>query len=219
MADIKEQILETSSRLFMKYGLRSVTIDDICNELHISKKTFYNYFRQKEELIESIMQSYCEQHKNEHKKNHSFSDDPSLNAIDIVVKASQFWIDKENKESMTFFYDLMKYYPEINSKMYAKMDEDALQAIKKWLQNGIDEGIIRTDTDIDLLSNYLNNHFRKGLPDLLNKPGIDIVKTFQFLLDCCIRIIVNENGYRYYQEKYMNNYPPLKTTRKRRTQK
>ncbi|MDP4204269.1 MAG: TetR/AcrR family transcriptional regulator [Bacteroidota bacterium] len=219
MADIKEQILETSTRLFMKYGLRSVTIDDICNELRISKKTFYNYFRQKEELIESIMESYCEQHKNEHQKNHSFTDDPSLNAIDIVVKASQFWIDQENKESMTFFYDLMKYYPEINSKMYAKMDEDALLSIKKWLQNGINEGIIRTDTDIDLLSIYLNNHFRKGLPDLLNKPGIDIVKTFQFLLDCCIRIIVNENGYQYYQEKYKNNYPPLKTTKTRRTQK
>lgn len=52
--ETRKRIIKVASELFLKYGLRSVTIDDICNELRISKKTFYVHFKQKEELIESL---------------------------------------------------------------------------------------------------------------------------------------------------------------------
>ncbi len=61
--DVRDKILKTASDLFLKYGLRSVSIDDICNELHISKKTFYAHFKQKEELVESLLaQMSCKHH-------------------------------------------------------------------------------------------------------------------------------------------------------------
>jgi len=53
--ETRKRIIKVASELFLKYGLRSVTIDDICNELRISKKTFYVHFKQKEELIESLL--------------------------------------------------------------------------------------------------------------------------------------------------------------------
>ena len=54
---VKNEILKTAGELFFKYGLRSVSIDDICNEMHISKKTFYVHFKQKDELVECLLTS------------------------------------------------------------------------------------------------------------------------------------------------------------------
>ena len=51
-----KNILKTGAKRFLKYGLRSVSIDDICADLRISKKTFYTYFSQKEALVEAVLQ-------------------------------------------------------------------------------------------------------------------------------------------------------------------
>ena len=90
-----------------------------------------------------------------------------------------------------------------------RMDEEALRQIKKWTQEGINEGLLRSDVDLDLLAHYINMQFRSGLADLIGKLDVDVTKTIDFLLDCCLRVLVNEKGYRYYQEKYKNKYPPL----------
>ena len=58
MIDTENKILKKSSDLFFKHGFRSVSIDDICSELRISKKTFYKYFSQKDLLIERILKDY-----------------------------------------------------------------------------------------------------------------------------------------------------------------
>ncbi len=56
--DIKEQITATAKELFLQYGIRSVSVDDICKELRMSKKTFYQYFGQKEELINHLLEKH-----------------------------------------------------------------------------------------------------------------------------------------------------------------
>ena len=53
--DLRAKILKTSGELFFKFGIRSVSIDDICNDLHISKKTFYTVFKQKDELVVELL--------------------------------------------------------------------------------------------------------------------------------------------------------------------
>ena len=53
--DLRAKILKTAGELFFKFGIRSVSIDDICNELHISKKTFYTVFKQKDELVVELL--------------------------------------------------------------------------------------------------------------------------------------------------------------------
>jgi len=55
MKNTEEVILQKSLDLFIEFGIRNVSIDTICNELRISKKTFYSYFKQKEELVDAIL--------------------------------------------------------------------------------------------------------------------------------------------------------------------
>ena len=57
MTELKEKIIRQAKQMFWDYGLKRVGIDDICNELHISKKTFYTVFKTKNELIEEILKS------------------------------------------------------------------------------------------------------------------------------------------------------------------
>ena len=51
----KEIIVQTAIRMFHQLGIRNVSIDDICSELRISKKTFYTHFQQKEELVDAVL--------------------------------------------------------------------------------------------------------------------------------------------------------------------
>ena len=54
--DLKDRILETAESLFDARGVRDVTIDDVCRQLSISKKTFYQFYAQKEDLVGAVVQ-------------------------------------------------------------------------------------------------------------------------------------------------------------------
>jgi AcrR family transcriptional regulator len=209
MDEIKDQIVQAASQMFLQYGLRSVTIDEVCNEVHISKKTFYHYFRQKEELIEMVLLNQCEIHNKKQNKKLSILDDPALNAIDKLVLAFKHWKQETATPSMTFLYDLMKYYPDIHSKMLERQEQVTREAIKKWIHQGIDEGLIRTDINADLLAMYVQLQFNKVFSELIGKSTIKVTSIIDFLLDTNIRVLVNETGYRYYQSKYKRKYPAL----------
>lgn len=212
MEDVKTQILTTASRLFLQYGLRSVTIDDVCNEVHISKKTFYNYFRQKEDLIDTVLFQLHDLANDKKNKKKSIFEDSSLNAIDKIVLAFKHWKqDSSIQHSMTLMYDLMKYYPKINAKIAERQEQKAKEGFKKWIQQGVEEGLIRSDVSIDLLTTYMYFQFSKALSELIGKLEVGLSSTMEFLLDSNIRVLVNEKGYRYYQEKYKNEYPQLNT--------
>ncbi len=213
MEDVKTQILTTASRLFLQYGLRSVTIDDVCNEVHISKKTFYNYFRQKEDLIDTVLFQLLDLANDKKNRKKSIFDDSSLNAIDKIVLAFKHWKqDSSMQHSMTLMYDLMKYYPKINTKISEHQECRAKEGFKKWIQQGVEEGFIRSDVSIDLLTTYMYFQFSKALSELIGKLEVGLSSTMEFLLDSNIRVLVSEKGYRYYQEKYKKDYPQLNAT-------
>ena len=92
----------------MKLGIRSVTMDDIANHLGISKKTLYNHFTDKSQLVREIIslriaqdQSVCS----------SFAEQ-SINAIDELMHISKFVIESLSSINTTVFHDLKKSHPD-----------------------------------------------------------------------------------------------------------
>src|ERR1700712_2218612 len=63
--EAKERILEKSQELFAKYGIRSVSMDDIAAQLGMSKKTLYQYYDDKDELVKSVFSQILEENKKE----------------------------------------------------------------------------------------------------------------------------------------------------------
>ena len=111
MADLlREDILKTSTRLFFKFGLRSVSIEDICNELRISKKNFYTCFSQQEALIEDILIDYDEAFaKRMELKIKSLNLPESTTVIDMVLFFSVFHLINRDARFENFFFDMQKY--------------------------------------------------------------------------------------------------------------
>ena len=104
MEIITENIIQVAARQFHQIGIRNVSIDNVCAELRMSKKTFYQYFVKKEDLIEAVIAYEQNQHIEKIQK--CIKD---KNAIEIFI----FMIKeiKKNTECapFLFWYDLKKY--------------------------------------------------------------------------------------------------------------
>lgn len=142
------RIKEKARSLFMQYGLRSVSMDDIANQLGISKKTIYQYFEDKDELVDAVMQdefthneSRCEADRKR-----------SLNAIDELFLAMEMVIEMFNQMNPALLFDMQKYYPNTFNKFLKHKNDYIYNIIRENLIRGIREGYFRPEIDIDLVS-------------------------------------------------------------------
>ena len=146
MAELtKETIMKTANGLFSKDGVREVSIDDICRKLCISKKTFYQYYAQKEDLVADVV-TY-----NVKKKSEEFERlVDGKNAVQVlkamfalVVKKKT--IDKDKRMAR----DIMKYYPETFIKHAGDRNKAMRRFFVDCFNEGMRQGLVRTDMDVD----------------------------------------------------------------------
>jgi len=113
MTELKEKIIRQAKQMFWDYGLKRVGIDDICNELHISKKTFYTVFKTKNELIEEILKSV----RIEKKQMEEIADNDNI--IEYLISKTNIFRSKTQRDDEKLFqihFDMKKYYPELFDK-------------------------------------------------------------------------------------------------------
>ena len=100
------KIVEKSMELFMQYGLRSISMDDVARTLGISKKTLYQYVDNKADLIQKGMIKHIEEEKMILTEIHHSAE----NAIDEMIKTSQYVSQTLQKVNPSVIHDLQKYY-------------------------------------------------------------------------------------------------------------
>ncbi len=134
--------------MFKSYGIKSVTMDDVARELGISKKTLYQYFKDKSELVGIILQREFEQKAKEFSK----AMDNKPNAIEEVFGYFKVQMELLVNHKPNFMYDLKKYYPihfeEFNKRKHSRM----LDSILKNLKRGKKEGLYRKDLNEELIT-------------------------------------------------------------------
>ncbi|WP_421921014.1 TetR/AcrR family transcriptional regulator [Marinifilum sp.] len=148
MKNQKTDIIEVCWELFFQFGIKSVTMDDIACKLGISKKTIYQHFNNKNDLVEQAL---------EWQINHpSFSfqsmEVSHLNAIDQYIAFYKFVISQIENSCDSMMYDLRKYYPRIWNKFHlttlAKFQKELFLNLKK----GTEEGLFRPEMNIEWIS-------------------------------------------------------------------
>ncbi len=131
--------------MFLKLGFKSVTMDDIANEIGISKKTIYKYFANKELLIEegtSIMHDKIELGINQIVlKNH--------NAIEENFEIRKMFADMFKIAETSPVFQLKKHYPEIHSKLMGRSIEICTKCFRANIEKGIESGLYRQNLDIE----------------------------------------------------------------------
>ena len=147
--DLKlNQILEHSARLFLKFGIKSLTMDDIANELKVSKKTLYLFVTDKQDLVLKVMDQYCTEDKTivaEIKAQAS-------NAIEECLMITKHVKQKFAAIHPSIHYDLQKYYPEAWTKMIEHQYHFVYKTVEENLDNGIKEGYYREDMNTEIIA-------------------------------------------------------------------
>jgi len=144
----RESIIQSSKDLFLKYGVKSVSMDDISRLLGISKKTIYNFVTNKKDLVTSVVQAFIDEEIDATQKILT----ESSNAVDEITSIASFVLKSLRSMKPTMAYDLQKYHPKAWNLVEEKHLEYIKEVIKKNIIRGIDEGLYREEVDPTLTS-------------------------------------------------------------------
>lgn len=189
--EVKDRIIEEAIRQFMKFGVRHVTMDDLANNLAISKRTVYEVFKDKNELITTCMQHLSWQQ--EARQNELL--DSTQNVIELMISTMQEGIKAFNSINPVFFYDLKKYYPMVWNQKHLEQREKSLNHIHTQLRKGINEGLFRKDFDIELVSKLFYEQMNLiGDDTIFPKEDYNYADLFKNLMINFIRGISTRKG-------------------------
>ena len=198
----QKDIIERAGLVFMKLGIRSVTMNEIAYELGISKKTLYNHFKDKDELIKTIIKAKLKADI-EVFQNASVK---SENAIDELLMHSKYVIETFKAVNPTVFHDLKKSYPESWKDIFDHKWDFVYHQFLKNIDRGIKEGFYRRDIHKEIYAKMYVSQIETIIEgDIFPWPEFkyDVVFMENFRLH--IRGLSNERGLKYFQEKILNS--------------
>ena len=204
MTDIKDNILKVAIERMQQVGIRSVSIDDICHDLGMSKKTFYVYFPSKDDLVQAIL------HKHEQKVANDLDNALSKRTItQVIVEWAKIAKSTTKKDLKTppMIYDLEKYYPQVFAVHKKVMRQTAEKILVHFLRKGVSEGIFRAEIDVNIVAMmFLDMQYR--LLDLMTSGQMtkeEVLRIGHQRMDILMRGILSESGLLRLREKVKNN--------------
>ncbi|MGM9697338.1 MAG: TetR/AcrR family transcriptional regulator [Prevotella sp.] len=147
---LKDKILSTANELFNKRGVKAVKMDDISNSLSISKRTLYEIYDNKEDLLfECVKNSFESSEKELHELVMNAD-----NVMDILIHIFRLKLQQLRKTHPSFYCELEKY-PKI-LEYFEQQNADRQQQQMDFIHRGIREGYFRSDVNYDLTLNLFD---------------------------------------------------------------
>jgi AcrR family transcriptional regulator len=198
MEDKKLHIIKNVGIMYMKYGIRAVTMDDVANEFGISKKTLYQYFSDKQELVSSVIDYYIENPEVD------FNDYNHLNAIETIftVRAHVARLLKFYNNSIE--YDLKKLYPALYKKVYNEKRKHVFQNTISNISKGKEEGLYRNEIDPELIAKLqVGRIFYTLNPDydIFKEDEVNSLQLFDDIMDYHMHAICTTKGIKIYTQQ------------------
>ena len=137
-----EELLENISGLFLKYGLRSTSMEDICSHLKISKKTLYQFFQNKEDVVEQVLM-YRRNNKRAQENYRVLMEEKSAIEFFLAIRDSLL----RNVNSLAFInqFDVKKYHPAVYQRMRERDAKTVTEMLNQLIDKGIADGTFRQD--------------------------------------------------------------------------
>lgn len=188
-----EKIIKTAGELFFRLGIRSVSIDDICRELGMSKKTFYVYFESKDELIEQMLQAninYIASKMEEMLQLHDFR-----KLVKLFLKRQQ---EEKNdvRRVPQLVHDLKKYYPRQFADFQIQCFETQKRYLIRYLEQGVEEGFVRANLNIELAAVLFAKIHSDAIRDfeIIEAHGHNMHQLGHTAMDVFVRGVLSEEG-------------------------
>ena len=146
--DVKDKIVKGAEELFMRYGVRSVSMDDIARQLGISKKTLYLHFADKEELISVVSHTHMNRDREEFEQVRK----DSKNSIEELARLSVCMRKNMEELNPSLLFDLQKFHPKAWSYWVDFKNKYIKETVIRNLKQGIEEGYYRPEINPEILA-------------------------------------------------------------------
>jgi TetR/AcrR family transcriptional regulator, cholesterol catabolism regulator len=193
----KERILKKADELFKRYGIRSVSMDDIAAQVGMSKKTLYQYYVDKEELVNAVFSTIMEHNKLCCSSCVQGAEN-ALHEVFLQFDQVQGMLAEMNPSVL---YDMEKYHAPTFAKFRAYQNEFLYGMIRSNFERGVAEGIYRDDFDIEIITRFRISTMMSAFnTDLFPASRTNLVYVQQQLLDLFLYGIATAKGERLIQK-------------------
>lgn len=186
-----QTIVSHVSDLFERYGIKSITMDEISRELGISKKTLYYHIENKDDLVQKVI-DYQQKIAKDYFKALGVD---KMNAIEILMHINSFVTKQLKTYNPSFEFDLRKYHPAIYRRTKKKQMKEMYENILLNLKQGIKEGFYRQNiNEVVIAKLYLNRIETTHDNNIFTKDDMHRPDFVDQIMEYHIRGVVNEKG-------------------------
>jgi len=139
-------MLQEAEELFLQYGIKSITMDDIASHLSVSKKTIYSRFSTKNDIVNEVIKASMQQIIADMNTISAKAKD----AVDEILDILRYMDKIFTRLNPAVFYDLQKYHPEVWESFKRFQHNYLNKSLVNNLKRGIQEGVYREDVNIEI---------------------------------------------------------------------
>lgn len=188
---MKEEIVKRALNDFMQYGFKTFTMDDLASKMGISKKTLYEHFPSKNDLVEAVL---------------DYALDMSCKNVEAFVQGDGSVIENvyRNQEKVKEIFninsdrpiwELQKYYSKTYEHMEIEFAKSDARFIDKLLEKGWKEGLFREDINVNFYKTFYSSVQRlRSVANTFPEREFPFWDTIYTLIEYFFRILVNEKG-------------------------
>ncbi|MCO6357963.1 TetR family transcriptional regulator [Roseivirga pacifica] len=210
--ELRDKIIEHTGNLMIQFGIRTVTMDDISRDLGISKKTIYQYFKDKKDLVNSIVREHIDEDINHFRRAMSEGE----NSIHALIIVSQCLRDSLKDIKANIMHELHRFYPDawmmFEDFKVNVMKESLISVIRR----GQQEGHFRPEINAELMASLRIEQVQIFMmnKDLLPRDQISLGEVQYQLFDHFIHGLFTLEGYQLFNQYNINNNQNEKLTQK-----
>jgi AcrR family transcriptional regulator len=189
--ELKDKIVSGAADMFMRYGVRSVTMDDVARELGMSKKTLYQSFENKDQLVMDTCRMHISQEMDAFGTIHNSAE----NAIDELHQLTSCMRLSMQKINPSLLFDLQKYHPDA-WQIFLDFKFNFIQnQVKENLERGIEEGFYRREINADIMAKMRMEQVQTVFdPKVFPASTYDLIEVQMAVLDHFIHGLLSEQG-------------------------
>lgn len=194
-----KRLIEKAGELFIRYGIKSMTMDEISRQMGISKKTLYQFVSNKKELVKKVVEQQVAQEQA------CICDlfEESGNAIDKLMQITAFVGNQMKELHPSVMFDLKKYHLDAWQLLNNHKEKFVYRIVKENMQMGIKEGFYRANLNPELVSRfYLSMANMIFDPDYAAETDVPKEKLHEEMMRYHIRGIANSKGREYLKQKF-----------------
>ena len=189
--EIKDRIMTQGGELFKRYGIRSVTMDDLASHLSISKKTIYQFFKDKKEVVSASVRYMLDKELNELYE----ITENSKDVVEELVLLSEYFKKMTRQMNPTLLFDMKKYHPEAWNLYLNRKETCYRSRLEAVLLRGKEQGVIRDGIHPYIISRMRMEVVEMGFnPDIFPSEEYDISEVQMNLFDHFVHGIVTPKG-------------------------